>query len=1085
MTADSAPLGYTPSDFPLAIIRQQQLDGIFETFISRNIEVEDIYALAPSQQSMIFHHLYSPDSSVTVEQQVFVIGTALNINAFRQVWQTLLDRHAGFRASFHWQGLEEQVQVIHRGIEVPFEVLDWQHLSAGQRESRIFQFLEEDRRKGFDLSEAPLMRVFVIRLEESLYSVVWTHHHLLLDGWCRGILMREIARLYDAYARGQESALEPTPPFKRYIRWLKKQDPEKSEEFWRDYMNGFKAPILISKNLPYRNDPSETRPYGEIRHECSSNENRRLSALSKRHKITLNTLLQGAWALLLSHYSGEQDIVFGATVSGRPAELEGALDMIGCFMNTVPMRVSVDPSGAIGPWLQDIQLNHTRVRKFEYTSLAEIRSCSEVPRVSALYDLYETIVVFENYPFDFDEEAGQLGAATGGARLEEQMDYPLTLYIIPGAQLSFKLLFDSRFFNETVVQQLMAHLLHILEHIAGHEDNYLGQIPTVTPADSRLMTADWNDTNADYPEEKTIVQLFREQVAAAPDQTAVVFEDSHLTYRQLNGKANRLAWDLREKGICSNRFVALKVDRSLEMVIGILGILKAGGTYLPISPELPGERVEFMMKDSGTGIMLTKEELETPYRQSEENPGAVSGPGDLAYIMYTSGTTGQPKGVMVEHRHVVNLLTWFGRRYHLDTRRHVMQMSDYVFDPSVEQILGTLAFGSTVYMVPRGLLIDTDRFRRFVETRRIDMINFIPEALKELLLSHDTPIRGLKTVISGGDRLEESIKDGIIKMGYHLYNHYGPTEITVDALTSECTEEKVNLGKPIANTRVYVLDRQHRLLPVGVPGELCIAGDGVTRGYLNSPELTADAFVAFDKEQALYHTGDLVRWLAGGDIQFLGRVDQQVKIRGLRVEPGEIESYILAIKGINEAVVLMKKNEKGDKYLCAYFSAETPLETSKLKDHLINKIPLYMVPTGFVQLERLPLNPNGKVDIPALPEPELLSVEDYVAPADEVEEQLVRLWAEILGLEEIVVGTESNFFDLGGQSILAMKMVSGIREQFQVKLPLAAFFQVSTIKGIAALIRQDKIAGDKAGTSDDHSFSGVKFEKKKRRERQV
>jgi acyl-coenzyme A synthetase/AMP-(fatty) acid ligase/acyl carrier protein len=450
---------------------------------------------------------------------------------------------------------------------------------------------------------------------------------------------------------------------------------------------------------------------------------------------------------------------------------------------------------------------------------------------------------------------------------------------------------------------------------------------------------------------------------------------------------------------------------------------------------------------------------------------------------------------MVEHRNVVNVVTWFGRRYGLADKRHVLQISDYVFDPSVEQVLGTLIFGSTVCLIRREWIMDKERFRWFINIHQIDMINFVPGTLKELLTGQGK-LKSLKTVISGGDRLDDIIKDELLREGYRLYNHYGPTEITVDALSTRCSlEERVHLGKPIANTRVYVLDRFYSLVPMGVPGELCIAGDGLARGYLNNPELTAEKFDHDGYHRSyrsyipymsyIYRTGDLARWLPYGNIEFLGRIDNQVKIRGLRVEPGEIENQLLALEGINEAVVVMKANEKGDKHLFAYFTGDRPFDVSELKKFLLKKLPLYMVPTGFVQLEYLPGTAAGKVDIQALPESGIQTAEVYEAPGNEIEKQLVHIWSEILALDEEKIGINTSFFDLGGQSILAMKLLSAIRETFQAKLPLAAFFQVGTVKGIAGLILESHSNKEKKETKEDFSLSGIKFEKRKRREKEM
>lgn len=603
------------------------------------------------------------------------------------------------------------------------------------------------------------------------------------------------------------------------------------------------------------------------------------------------------------------------------------------------------------------------------------------------------------------------------------------------------------------------------------------------------------NTKAEYPKDKTINELFEEQVKKTPGNIAVVYDDKQLTYRELNEKSNQLARILREKKIEPDTIVYLMVERSFEMVVGMIAVLKAGGAYLPVPPEYPEARKEFMFQDSGSKFLFTQNSLfyknqklaqnfsleniffldnARIYSDEGSNPEISNGADNLAYVIYTSGTIGKPKGVMVSHRNAVNVLSWFGKQYHLQKDIHVLQLTDYSFDPSVEQIFGALLSGATLYLADQKWLADIRQLRRYIEENKINIVNFVPNVLDDLL-GHTEKIESVEIVISGAEQLKDSIKNRIIAKGYALYNHYGPTETCIEVLTGKMSKQGVTLGKPIANTHCYIVDQQGNVAAEGDSGELWVTGAGVAMGYLNNPELTAEKFIKnpFSKEKKnlffnrLYKTGDLVRQLPDGTIEFLGRIDHQVKIRGLRIEPGEIETHLLMHETIKEAVVIARENQSGEKYLCAYIiphssststSKASRSKTSELRNYLSGLLPDYMIPPYFMKLDKLPLTPNGKVDLQALPEPgKDEGVKEYVPPRNEIEEKIAEIWSEILGIEKSKIGIDDDFYGLGGHSLKATMAIMEIYKKLRIKIPFSEMFKITTINGLALYIKKEAL----------------------------
>ncbi len=640
------------------------------------------------------------------------------------------------------------------------------------------------------------------------------------------------------------------------------------------------------------------------------------------------------------------------------------------------------------------------------------------------------------------------------------------------------------------VRQVVNHLVSLLSTALTDLDTAIDGFLLVGTEERERLLVEFNRSGADYPRDKAIHRIFEEQVERTPDSIALFHElpgagvCGGVSYGELNRRADCLAATLRERGMERGAIVAIMTENQDRMVTGILGILKAGGAYLPINQDHPPKRKEMLMTDSGSKLLLTETlfidgdtggapgfhremvdsinlDDEALYLEGDGKDGAEGEPGDIMYVMYTSGSTGLPKGVVVEHRNAANVLSWFGKTYNLEPGTRLLQLTDYFFDPSIEDIFGTLIHGGTLFTGSRDLVVDGALFRRFVIRNRIHILNFVPKLLAALL--GDGPkLESLRVVISGGEKLENHEKDRLLAGGYALYNNYGPTEITVDALSARCGEGKVTLGTPIANTHCYILDNQTRLVPVGAMGELCIAGAGVARGYLNKPELTDRCFVdnPFLQGEKMYKTGDLARWTPDGEVEFLGRLDQQVKIRGYRIELGEIECRLAGHPAVSEVVVLPGERENGDKYLCAYFvpvsedakddlSTLDPAITTSLRNYTAEKIPVYMIPGHFIPIEKIPLTANGKVDLRALPVPKFESSEQYVAPRNDIEKLMVDMWGKVLQVNGENIGIDTNFFELGGHSLRAITLVSKIEKEFNRKFSLENLFQAPTIRKLA------------------------------------
>jgi amino acid adenylation domain-containing protein len=1075
-----------------------------------NNRVETSYPLSPTQQGMLAHSLHDGDGTYIL-QSICVMGESVDLALLATAWRQVIQRHAVLRTSFSWEGqgppLQRPIQEVHGEPKVPFISDDWSSLAAEIQQERMDNFLESDSQRGFSLDALSLMRVTVFKLGDCDYRMVWTLHHALLDGRSHFLLLRELFDRYDALCEGRELHLEEPRPYHEYIKWLAEQELSKAELFWRDSLSGFTAPTSLRVAAPRNADQHMGQRHATSEIRLSEKLTAQLRLCAKQNGVTLNTLVQASWALLLSRYSGEEDVLFGVTRAGRHWTASGAESMVGLFLNTLPFRVKIRREQQLTAWLKELRAQHLAHRDYEHTPLVKIKEWSAVPSGVSLFD---SVLVFENAQWsNFSRELGRNWSRRGVEWLDRS-SYPLTLSAYADRDLLLKLEYHQQQLDRETIDRMLEQLKTVQEGIAENPDRRLGELPLLTEVERRQLLIEWNQPTR-RASHKSIPQLFEQQANRTPDAVAVVLENESLTYRELNKRANQLAHYLRRRGVGPDELVALCFERSLEMIVSVLGTLKAGAAYVPMDPAYPAERLSFMLADAGARVLLTdvcmREKLPphnlevinvdsdwetiTSENPSDNiaNPDSTLTPENLAYVIYTSGSTGQPKGVLVTHSNVVRLFERANASFQFNQNDVWTLFHSYAFDFSVWELWGALLYGGRLVLVPYWVTRSPENFYRLLREERITVLNQTPSAFRQLsqaekvLGEKDEPAAqlALRLIIFGGEALETNdLRSWWERHGDQLpqlVNMYGITETTVHAtyrllkVADLAGRTSSLIGRPLGDLQIYILDQYQELVPTGVPGELCVSGAGLSRGYLNRPDLTAERFIPhpFSAEAGarLYRTGDVGRHLANGEIEYLGRHDRQVKIRGFRIELGEIESVLAQHEDISECIVIARDGTPGDRQLTAYIilGRGRALNLESVRPFLRQRLPSHMVPAFFTSLEEFPLTPNGKIDRRALPLPETShsdSGEAFVAPRSETEKRVAAIWGDVLRREEI--GIYDNFFDLGGNSLLATQVMSRVRDVFQQEFPVRRLFEYPRLEEFGGLI-------DKSGHAESSVHS--------------
>ncbi len=893
--------------------------------------IEAIYPLSPLQKGILFDSLYAPDTLSYFVQIHFNLKN-INLDWFKQAWLTVQQRHPVLRTLFVWEDQKQPLQVVLKQVELNWHVMDWQ--ADKEQSEKLSKFLEEDKKIGFKLNKAPLMRFNIIQLDAEKIHFIWSHHHIILDGWSFPIILQEVLTIYQILSQNQTPSLPVSPPFKGYIQWIQKRDIERAKAYWIKALGGVVAPTPLMINQK----TNKLAFYKEQHFDFKNNIKDKLQIFSREQRITLNTLAQASWALLLSAYSRHQDIVFGGMVSGRPAELQKVEIMVGLFANTIPVRVKINYQQIIKNWLQQLQSEQVEREEYSYQSLADIQQWCQISH------LFDSVVVTENFPLDASLTNKQQALCIENFQFSEHANTPLILiFSLHQNNLSIRIIYDENQFITNDIQRLFEHLSLILTYLLENKDKTVN-IPILLTETEQQQLTNWNNTHKNYPH-ACLHQFIEYQVQKTPDSIAAIYENNHLTYRQLNAKANQLAHYLHDLGIQIEDFVGIYIERSLEMIIGLLGILKAGAAYVPLDPSYPTERIEFMLQDAAPPVLLTQQRLldSLPICQtqiicldsdwykitqkSNKNLNLMIELDQLAYMIYTSGSTGKPKGAMNSHLAISNRLLWMQDAYQLTEKDNILQKTPFSFDVSVWEFFWPLLAGAKlIFAKPEGHK-DAAYLAQLIQQNQITILHFVPSMLQLFLqIENLEQCSTLRQVFCSGEALPVDLQNTFFNVFPYvaLHNLYGPTEAAVDVTYWQCKPNEIRhivpIGKPISNIQIHILNNNLQTTPIGIAGELHIAGIGVARGYHNRPELTAEKFIINPFAQGkLYKTGDLARWLPEGEIEYLGRIDHQVKIRGFRIELGEIEAVITQHPQINECVVLVQEGcEIEDKQLVAF-----------------------------------------------------------------------------------------------------------------------------------------------------------------------
>ncbi|MBV6623049.1 MAG: amino acid adenylation domain-containing protein [Rivularia sp. (in: Bacteria)] len=909
--------------------------------------LEDIYELSPLQQGLLFHTIYAPNSGIYFEQFCWTLQGDFNIAAFKRSWERVVERHPILRTAFYWQDLEKPYQVVYQQVELPWEVQDWREYSAEIQTQKLEDFLQADRQRGFELSQAPLIRLNLFCLDEQTYEFVWSSHHLLLDGWSESLVFKEVYAFYQAFCQSEDIKLNSPRPYRDYINWLQQQNLSEAEDFWRKILKGFDKPttLLLDKNPGIL--PSLDEDYDCQRIELSEADTSTLQSFARQHQLTLNTLVQGAWAIVLNRYSGESDIVFGSTSSGRPPSLTGVEDMIGLFVNTLPLRVQVTKDDLLLPWLQQLQNHQIEVLQYEYSPLIEVQKWSDIDRGQALFEIG---YVLESYPVDKALERGIDNLKIQSGKSFEKTNEVLSLLVAPAESLRIDLLYDTRRFEQQTITRILKHLQTLLTGMITNPTARLSELSLLAANERHQLLVEFSQNlNQNQPITKSnlcIHELFAEQAARTPEEIAVVFNQEKLTYQQLNQKVDKLAQKLVAMQVKPGVKVGICVERCLDMIIAPLATLKAGGAYVPLDPAYPVERLSWMMEDAQVEVLLTQTKLldivavdnlqllclDTNWQTLTASLPKVNS-SDLAYVIYTSGSTGKSKGVMVEHRSLVNAFFAWKAAYQLSSLKSHLQMASFAFDVCTGDLIRALCSGGKLVLSPREFLLEPEKLYELMVSEKVDCAEFVPAVLRHLmqyLQQSGQRLDWMQLLICGSDSWYGSEYNqwrSLINSHSRLINSFGVTEATIDSCYFETTQDLPNhslvpIGRAFANTQLYILNANLQPVPIGVPGELYIGGAGIARGYLNRPQLTTQRFIQhpFSNQPSdkLYKTGDLACWLEDGNLEFIGRIDYQTKIRGYRIELGEIEANLNQHPGVKANAIIAQGDSLAEKKLVAY-----------------------------------------------------------------------------------------------------------------------------------------------------------------------
>lgn len=1023
--------------------------------------IQSIYKLSPMQEGIMFNWILDENTQAYYIQMYFEINNHVSLDYLQESFDILIERHDILRTNFFYKNVKNMWQIVYKDVKNNIVYFNLEGKNEKYKNEFISKVKENDKLKNFDLSKDRLIRITLIRNEENRYSFIVSFHHIILDGWSIGILINEFIYIYKNIKNGKNITLEKSIPYKEYIDWIEKQDKTESLNYWKGYLAGYDRIAQIPKILYKKSTNLYLPKYFSL--QLPEDLSREISELATNNNTTLNAVIQTIWGILLQKYNNVDDVVFGTIVSGRPADISGIERMVGLTINNVPVRIQSKPDMKFISLLRRVNEELIKAQRYHYCSLAEIQTTSILKN-----NLLDHVLVFENYPFLDNENSGK-DITFQNSKTKEQTNYDFSIIVLPGKRITFKFYYNEQVYQEEYICRIAKNFMYLVQDVVIHSDSEIQTLSLFDDKDILGLVKEFNNTKVKFKTEKTVAKLFEEQVKKTPGNIAAVYMNQQITYEKLNMKANTIACKLRDSGIKNEDHVVIIAEKSIEMIIGIYGVIKSGAAYIPIDVSYPKDRIQYILKDcKPKAILLYGNDIDCDIleetkvfelerfeniKDTEKNLNLNGSSDQLMYIIYTSGTTGKPKGVMVENKGIINLRKYFKDTLKVTEEDRVLQFANISFDVSAWEINMALLCGAMLVIPPQEYALEPESMIEYCKNNKVTIANLTPNYYSRV---HNLD---LKMLITGGTEPSPNILERMKNIRY--INAYGPTEATICATYWEFKNksevyEKIPIGKPILNTQIYIL-RGLELCDIGMIGELCIAGVGIARGYLNRPDLSKNKFVdnPFIEGEKMYRTGDMARWLLDGNIEFLGRADQQVKIRGYRIELGEIESVIRNIEGVQDVAVITNNSTDDERSILAFLVSNVTLNVEKIREILRRKLPAYMIPNFIIQVSKIPLTLNGKIDLRALQNSKDYSLmqknkQEITNARNVTELKMIHIWRELLAIDNISI--DDNFFEIGGNSLLLIKMINEIKKEFRKAIPVKEIYTKCSIRFISQFL---------------------------------
>jgi amino acid adenylation domain-containing protein/non-ribosomal peptide synthase protein (TIGR01720 family) len=1042
------------ADFPNAKLSSEELLSV-----PALTDVKSIYPLSPLQEGMLFHSLYDHKSTAYVVQMTMKITGEFNRSAFCESWNQLMERHPQLAVSLWWKGVKQAHQIAWKHTEIPIYQLDWTERSKEEQNQLLDEYLTKDRQRAFDLTKPPLMRIGLFATNKHEYQLVWSYHHALLDGWSMPIVLEELLEIYESQVTQKGLQLPSVSTYEQYFEWLSEQDEEIAKSYWSHQLSDAKAAEIA---LPL--DHADTSTHHEWITFLAKEDTTALQQFAKQRKVTINTVIQAVWGIFLAAYSGQSNLLYGTTVSGRPGTLNGVEQIVGPFINTIPVRIDLSKNQNIDQYIIGLQQQLKDTEEYAYVPLTKIADWAGAGKENPLFHY---LLVMENYQM---RSLGNDSLQISELRGFENSHYPLVLVVAPGESLFFKWMYDGSKFDEGTIKRFMRLFTSLLQQFIQSEKEMISELDLLLE-EEKAKLQNWQQTEQEA-QSLSVLDRIVAHATNTPNQIAIESQLGDLTYGELYHSASQLAYYLQRLEVKSEDCVGVLLDRSKEFVISLMAIHLVGAAYVPIDPAYPDERINFMIKNAKMNVVITNSSLQSKCITASRHvicmdtdkqywssmpsihPRSVQ-PNHLAYVVYTSGSTGIPKGVEVTQSSLQQLVDWHQTAYELTSSDRCSLLAGVGFDASVWELWPVLASGAVLVIAGEEDRSIAKRLKDWLVRKKLN-VSFVPTVVCEELFQLEWPSEiALRVLLTGGDQLRLYPPSSFpIK----VVNHYGPTENTVVATagvvpSNSGLSELPPIGFPISGTKVAIVNNLGQQLPIGVPGELWLSGNSVARGYRGQEDLTAENFTQYAGMGKVYRTGDIVRYGLDGQLFFKGRRDDQVQLRGYRIELGEIEAVLMEHQEVHQAVVLAKQLANGERVLHAYVQANQNLQL-EWRALIKEKLPDYMHPAGYKWVTSFPITANGKIDKASLLQMEVDSLSSYVAPSTPMEQRLVSIWEEVIGTDQ-KIGIEDNFFQLGGHSLLATQVITRINELYRCQLSLRVLFESPTISELVKQIKQN------------------------------